>query len=365
MASSWTSTVNPAAAALSPYVPADPPGVRFRLDANEAPASMLAFLRPTLETALAHVEVSRYPDARGTELRHALGRWLGTDGERIVVGSGSDESISMLLTAFSRPREGRAKPVMLIPTPTFVMYRATALIHGFEVVEVPLDGAFQLDEGAMAAALDAHEPNIVFFASPNNPTAAAFDAGVFERLCARAPGTIVVLDEAYGPFSSRQPKRHGGEPENLVRMGTLSKIGLAALRIGWVEACPAVARLVDVVRHPFNTSATSQALAAAVLDAHGAELRTLACKLVAERERLAAAIAHSGVATVHPSDANFLWVEVAGSADALWKALVAEGVLVRSFAGKGGRLDRCLRITVGDAEANDAFIAAWAKVTRS
>jgi histidinol-phosphate aminotransferase len=365
MASSWTSTVNPAAAALSPYVPADPPGIRYRLDANEAPASMLAPLRETLAAALARVEVSRYPDARGVALRSALARWLGTEADRLVVGSGSDESISMLLTAFSKPREGRSKPVLIIPTPTFVMYRATALLHGFEVVEVPLDASFQLDEAAMAAAIDAHEPNLVFFASPNNPTAAVFDAGAMARLVARAPSTIVVLDEAYGAFSSRQPARHESDPENLVRMGTLSKIGLAALRVGWVEACPEVARLVDVVRHPFNTSATSQALAAEALDTHGPFLRTLACKLVAERERLAAAVVASGVAQVHPSDANFLWVEVAASAEELWKKLAREGVLVRSFAGKGGRLDRCLRVTVGDAEANDAFIAAWAKVTRS
>lgn len=365
MASRWTTAVNPAAAALSPYVPADPPGIRYRLDANEAPASLLLPIRETLVDALGRLEVSRYPDARATALRGALARWVGTEPERIVVGSGSDESIAMVLSSFSKPRGGRAKPVLVIPVPTFVMYRATALIQGFEVVEVPLDAAFQLDEDAMARAIEEHEANVVFLASPNNPTAAAFDAGVIARLAAAAPSTIVVLDEAYGPFSSRQPKRGEGEPENLVRMGTLSKIGLAALRIGWVEAAPAVARVVDVVRHPFNTSATSQALAAEVLDRHGAFLRALACKLVAERERLAAGIAVSGAAKVHASDANFLWIEVDGSVDALWRGLVEEGVLVRSFAGKGGRLDRCLRVTVGDAEANDAFLAAWAKVTRS
>ena len=365
MASSWTSTVNAAAAALSPYVPADPAGIRWRLDANEAPSSLLAPLREALVAALAQVEPSRYPDARALALRAALAGWLGTEAERLVVGSGSDESIAMVLMAFSERRPGRAKPVVLIPTPTFVMYRATALLNGYEVVEVPLDDAFQLDEIAMASALAALEPNVVFLASPNNPTAAAFDPAAIARLVTRAPSTIFVLDEAYGAFSTRQPARRADDPENLVRMGTLSKIGLAALRIGWVEASPRVARIVDVVRHPFNTSATSQALACAVLEKHGAFLRDLAASLVVERERLASAIAASGAARVHPSDANFLWIEVEASADTVWRRLVDEGVLVRCFAGKGGRLDRCLRVTVGDRDANDAFLAAWAKVTRS
>jgi histidinol-phosphate aminotransferase len=362
MAPPWSSAVNAAAAGLSPYVPADPPGVRYRLDANEAPATLLEALRPTLATALASVSSARYPDACGTALRASLARWLGSSPDRFVLGSGSDEIIAMLTTAFNRPRDGRARPVLAIPSPTFVMYRATALLHGFDVVEVPLDDAFALDEAAMRAAIAEHAPNLVFLASPNNPTAAAVDPEAVVRLAAFAPGTIVVLDEAYGPFSSRQPKRSAAEPENLVRMGTLSKIGLAALRVGWLEAAPSLARVVDVVRLPFNTSATSQALAAAVLDAHAPLLGQVACKLVAERERLAAALrAHGGV-TVYPSDANFLWIEVPGRAADVWAALVGEGVLVRSFAGKGGRLDRCLRVTVGDPEANDAFLAAWAKV---
>jgi histidinol-phosphate aminotransferase len=362
MASNWSSVVNPAAAALSPYVPADPPGVRYRLDANEAPPSMLAPLASTLARALAEVGPTRYPDACGTALRGTLAAWLGSTPDRFVLGAGSDESIAMLVTAFSRPREGRSKPVVLIPSPTFVMYRATALLHGFDVVEVPLDADFALDEAAMRQAIAAHAPNLVFLASPNNPTGAAVDPEAVARLAEGAPESIVVLDEAYGPFSSRRLARREGEPENLVRMGTLSKIGLAALRVGWVEAAPAVARIVDVVRLPFNTSATSQALAAAVLEEHAALLGQIACKLVAERERVAAALrAHGGV-RVHASDANFLWLELPGSAAEVWGALVAEGVLVRSFAGKGGRLDHCLRVTIGDVEANDAFLGAWAKV---
>jgi histidinol-phosphate aminotransferase len=362
MASTWTSVVNPAAAALSPYVPADPPGIRHRLDANEAPPSMLAPLAPTLARALERVSHTRYPDACATALRSALATWLGSSADRFVLGAGSDEIIAMLITAFSRPREGRAKPVVLIPTPTFVMYRATALLHGFEVVEVPLDAGFALDEAAMARAIAEHEPNLVFLASPNNPTGAAIDPGVLLRLAAAAPASVVVLDEAYGPFSSRRLARSEAEPENLVRMGTLSKIGLAALRVGWLEAAPAVARVVDVVRLPFNTSATSQALALAALEEHGALLGQIACKLVAERERVAAALREGGGVRVHTSDANFLWIEVPGGAAEVWSALVAEGVLVRSFAGKGGRLDHCLRVTIGDSEANDAFLAAWAKV---
>ena len=365
MAVSWTSAVNPAAAALSPYVPADPEGIVHRLDANEAPAELLEPVLAVLGRAVSGVMPSRYPDARATQLRSALATWAGSTPERIVVGSGSDELIAMLTVAFSQPKPGRAKPVLLIPSPTFVMYRANALIQGFDVVEVPLDTNFQVDEAAMLAAIDAHDPNLVFLASPNNPTGAVFDSGVFERLARRAPGAIVVLDEAYGPFSSKQPRRHDAEPENLVRLGTLSKIGLAALRVGWLDAAPAVVRVVDVVRSPFNTSATSQAVAVTVLAECTEYLRTMCCQVVAERERVAAALRAFGGATVHPSDANFLWVEVEGSAADVWRSLVADGVLVRSFAGKGGRLDHCLRITIGAPASNDAFLAAWRRLTKS
>jgi histidinol-phosphate aminotransferase len=365
MAVSWTSAVNPAAAALSPYVPADPEGIVHRLDANEAPAELLEPVRAAIVRAAASVTPSRYPDARATQLRHALAKWTGSTAERIVVGAGSDELIAMLAVAFSQPKPGRSKPVLLIPTPTFVMYRANGLIQGFDVVEVPLDAHFRVDEDAMNAAINAHDPNLIFLASPNNPTGAAFDVGLFERLARRAPGAIVVLDEAYGPFSSKQPRRHDAEPENLVRLGTLSKIGLAALRVGWLDAAPAVARVVDVVRSPFNTSATSQAIAVEVLAECTDYLRSMCCKLVAERERVAAALRALGAVTVHPSDANFLWLEVPGSAADAWQSLVADGVLVRSFSGKGGRLDHCLRVTIGAPASNDAFLAAWRRLTKS
>ena len=365
MALSWTSALNPAAASLSAYVPADPIGIVHRLDANEAPADLLGPVASVLARAAGAIVPSRYPDARATALREALARWTGSDPERLVVGSGSDELIAMLVTAFSKVKPGREKPVLLIPTPTFVMYRATGLLHGFDVVEVPLDANFGLDEAAMVAAVGSHDPNLIFLASPNNPTGAAFDAAAIERLARVAPSAIVVLDEAYGPFSARQPARSASDPENLVRLGTLSKIGLASLRIGWLDAAPSVARVVDVVRLPFNTSATSQLLAVAVLAECTDHLRDMCRTIVAERTRIGDAITRSGAAKVYPSDANFLWIEVPGPAADLWNALVAEGILVRSFAGKGGRLDHCLRITIGSPEANDAFLAAWSRVTRS
>ena len=361
MTNDWKSAVNPAAAQLTPYVPARLPGICHRLDANEAPAELLHPVQDVLARAAGLVGASNYPDARASALRESLATWTGASAENLVVGSGSDEIIAMVALAFSRPRPGagRAKPVMLLPTPTFVMYGITGSLHGFDVIEVPLNAAFELDETAMRAAIDEHSPNIIFLASPNNPTGAAFAPDAIERLARHASGSLVVLDEAYGPFSSRQLARSPSLPENLVRIGTLSKIGLASLRIGWLEASPAIARVVDCVRLPFNTSATSQAIASAVLAECTDHLRAMCTAIVLERDRVASALERAGGAIVHPSDANFLWLEVPGEAATVWKKLAGDGILVRNFAGNGGRLDHCLRVTIGAQAANDAFLAAW------
>lgn len=348
---------SPHLATLRPYVPADPPGIVHRLDANEAPPLESARLRDIARAAFERVALERYPDARAAVLRDSLGRWTGASPSDLVVGTGSDELIALLFEAWSRPPEGAAKPVVLLPAPTFVMYRVNAVIRGWDVVEVPAGPDWRLDLPAMLEACERHRPNLVFLATPNNPTGQCVSPAEVDAIARACPWGLVVVDEAYLAFSSAP--RAARSRDNIVRMGTVSKIGLAALRLGWIEAAAEVATAVDVARAPFNTSATSQAVVAALLDEGGSIIREHCAHVASERARVAAALSSIGGVKVHPSEANFLWVEPRQSCASVWESLVSKGVLVRSFASHPGRIASGLRVSIGSRAASDALLEAW------
>jgi histidinol-phosphate aminotransferase len=309
-----------------------------------------------LSSALAGVALHRYPDARATELLQALSRWSGAPAGALVAGTGSDELLGLLFDAWGEPGVGRERPVAVIPAPSFVMYRRRALLRGWDVVEVPLGADFELDAGALWDACERWSPNLVFLASPNNPTGRPVPPAAVLGACARTPHGLVVLDEAYGDFSGA-PRLPRPSPDNLVRVGTLSKVGLAALRVGWAEAAPHVHAALEAVRAPFNVAGPSQVAAAAVLNGLSVELRAHVQDCVARRDLLAEALASEGCARVTPSEANFLWVQPVQPAAAVHAGLLARGIRVAHLPGAatGG----CLRVTVGTARENAALLEAW------
>jgi histidinol-phosphate aminotransferase len=343
---------------LKPYVPAEPAGIVHRLDANEAPAWPHGELRRIAHEALDAVALERYPDARARALKSSLARFVGGEEASLVVGTGSDELIALLFEAWSRPAPGAERPVLVIPSPTFVMYRLNAQLRGWDVVEVPSLPDWRPDVPALLEACARHRPNLVFLATPNNPTGLCLAPRDCEAIARAAPHGLVVADEAYVAFSSAPRVRAMAAP-NLVRMGTLSKIGLAALRVGWVEAAPDVVHALDSARAPFNTSGVSQAIAAAVLERGAEAIRGHCAAVVAERSRVAARMATVGGAEVHAGEANFLWVVPERAPGEAWQALVDQGVLVRAFTSYGGAVARGLRVSVGAREANDALLEAW------
>lgn len=345
-------------AELAAYTPASHAGVRVRLDANEAPAPASGELRDTVLRAVSRVALERYPDARALELKEAIAARTGAPLASLVVGSGSDELIALLATALARPRGRTPQATVVMPTPTFVMYGVTARAHGLRPVGVPLDAAWDLDLGAMTRAVERCEPNVVFVASPNNPTGNRVSQERLEALVTTAEDALVVLDEAYVDYTARGSLRALRERfPNLAVLRTLSKVGLAGLRVGWLEADEAVAAALDKARQPFNVSATSQAAAAAVLrDAWGA-VRAHVDGVVAERERVARAIARLAGVRASPSEANFLWLKTEAPAASVHAALLARGVLVRSFQAAA----KCLRVTIGTRVENDAMLAALAE----
>lgn len=331
-----------------------------RLDGNEAPPLLSADAAAELARAMIPEAWSRYPDARATALRKAIADHCGASPDEILVGTGSDEVIALLLTALDRPRGKSRAPTVLTPSPTFVMYRLSARARGFKVVEVPLDAGWDLDVNGMRTAVQIMQPNVIFVATPNNPTSNLVSLDRLEALIAAAPDSLVVVDEAYVDFAPRAQLHLRAQHPNVAILRTLSKIGFAALRVGWLIAPAELVREIDKARQPYNVPEPSQRGATFVLRELGAEVGRMRDAVIAERTRLAAALAQHGFA-VTSSDANFVWAEAPRPAGELCEALAARGVLVKSFHAAGGRLARRVRITVGLPSENDRLLEEIAR----
>ena len=363
----WASLLRPELAELAAYKTVDAPGARVRLDANEAPAPTSRAVHDAVLRAVERSALHRYPDGRMRELRARIAERTGARPDELLVGTGSDEIIAILLTALARPRERSPRApcaTVLAPTPTFVMYRINARARGMHPVEVPLDSRWDLDVRAMERAIEMTRPNVVFIASPNNPTANRMSDDRLASVIEAASDSLVVVDEAYADFAGRSLRSWRERYPWLAIMRTLSKVGLAALRVGWLEADEALVRELDKVRQPYNVSATSQAAAAAVLSEAWEDVSRHVAAVVQERDRVASALRGLVGVDVPAADANFLWVGTPAPAERVHEGLLARGVLVKTFHSSGGRLADRLRVTVGSREENDAFLEAFAQVLR-
>lgn len=346
------------------HVP-QPPLVRAKLDANELPYALPDELRARLGAALAEVALERYPDPNARELRALLASQLGVAGDQIVFGNGSDETIGMLVAAFAEPRKphehgvGRARPAaILYPTPTFVYYKLAAVARGVEAIEVPLDTRMNLDEAAVERAIETHRPSVVFLALPNNPTGTLWRMDFALELAARHRDVAVVSDEAYFAYSGTTNLPHLAAHPNLIVMRTLSKVGMAGVRVGYTVSSPALAALLEKVRPPYNVSSLDQRAALFLLREAGEWCAQRAADVVAERAKLVAALAPLSRVELFDTAANLVLVRFgAGRATQIWQGLADRGLLVRNF-DKPGPLEGCLRITVGTPQENAWLIEA-------
>ncbi|MFW5875228.1 MAG: histidinol-phosphate transaminase [Myxococcota bacterium] len=338
-------------------VPPEAPPVK--LDANESPWPLPPESREQLARTLAAVDLHRYPDPRASALREALCARIGGRPDELILGSGSDEIIALLMTTLGRPPGGRSRAAVLYPEPTFVMFGLGARVHGLDPVPVPLGAQWQLDLPAMLGAVEREQPNLIFLASPNNPTGNAFDEASLRALVESAPGSLVVIDEAYAPFSGRTFGAWRARHPNLAVLGTLSKIGFAAARVGWIRMHPELAQEVDKARQPFNLNTLSQETARLALTELWPTLEDQIAAVVRERARLARALAEVPGLRVWPSDANFLLVQVReGDAGELARALRERHVGVRHFGEAHGPLAGHVRITVGTPQENRRLLDA-------
>ncbi|HEY8606977.1 MAG TPA: histidinol-phosphate transaminase [Noviherbaspirillum sp.] len=352
--------IRPEIRALAAYHVPDSEGY-VKLDAMENPYQLPPALREELGRRLADVAMNRYPVPSYARLKAGLQAGFGVPaGYGLTLGNGSDELISMVSVACAKPGAR-----VLAPLPGFVMYAMSAKFAGLEFVGVPLKPDFSLDKQAMLAAIAEHRPAITYLAYPNNPTGNLFDSADMDDII-RAVGDsgIVVVDEAYQPFAQASYMPRLAEFPNLVVMRTVSKLGLAGIRLGYMSASDALLTEFEKVRPPYNVNVLSQAAAEFVLD-HVAVLDAQAAQLREQRGLLAQSLAVLPGVTVFPSAANFLLVRIgvaeapAARSDAVFAGLLAHKVLVKNVGKMHPLLHNCLRVTVSTPEENTIFLDAF------
>ncbi|MEJ8837963.1 histidinol-phosphate transaminase [Ramlibacter sp. AN1133] len=321
-----------------------------KLDAMENPHRLPLALQKELGERLAAIALNRYPGERIADLRRALARHAQLPaGCALMLGNGSDELISLLALACDVPGA-----TILAPLPGFVMYEMSAKLQGLKFVGVDLTPDLELDEKAMLDAIALHQPAIVYIAYPNNPTANLWNDATIENIVEAAPG-LVVIDEAYQPFSSRSYLERLTKHEHVLLMRTLSKFGLAGVRIGYMMGRSELIDQIDKVRPPYNVSVLNAEAALFALE-HEDVFAAQAADLKRERGRLQQALAEMGVKS-WPSDANMILVRVPDPGRS-FEGMKARKVLVKNVSRMHPLLAGCLRLTVGTAEENTQMLAA-------
>ena len=324
-----------------------------KLDAMENPFALPPELQRALGERLARVAINRYPVGK-PELCAMLARHFDVPaGCSVMVGNGSDELIDLLSVACNVPGA-----TVLAPLPGFVLYELSARLRGLRFAGVPLTARFELDEAAMLEAIARERPSLTYIAYPNNPTGNLYDERSVEAIvdAVGAQDGLVVFDEAYQPFSSRTwMQRMAAHPHVLV-MRTLSKFGLAGVRLGYMAGAAKLIEQIDKVSPPYNVSALNAEAALFALE-HADVFAAQAATLRAERERLSAALAALPGVTPFPSEANMILVRVPDSKRA-FEGMKARRVLVKHIAGLHPLLANCLRLTVGTPDENTLMIDA-------
>lgn len=349
--------IRPEILALSAYhVP--PATGMIKLDAMENPYTLPSALQDEIAELTAHAPINRYPDPSAVELKATLREALAVpDGMDIMLGNGSDEIIQIIAMAAAKPGA-----VLMSVEPAFVMFRMIATFANMGYVGIPLSTDFSIDLDAMLAGIEKHKPTVIFLAYPNNPTGNLFDADAILRIIEASPG-IVVVDEAYHAFADASLIDKLTQHPNLLLMRTLSKLGLAGLRLGLLIGRPEWLIQLEKLRLPYNVGIMTQLVAKAVLR-HPELLLEQAAAIKAERsimnKRLAAI---DGVEVFH-SDANFMLLRVNG-AKQIFQTLKKRGILIKNLDGAHPLLADCLRVTVGTIDENAQFCHAFHDIVKN
>lgn len=332
----------------------DTTSCHIKMDAMESPFTIPPLFKEKLSEEMKKVPLNRYPEPGAPVIRKTFAKHYGVDTDMIMVGNGSDELIQTLCTALID-----SSSAVIVPVPTFVMYRIIAINTGRTVIEVPLDGAFDLDIEAMLTQTATKSPVLIFLSYPNNPTGNCFSRDKIKTIIEKSQG-IVVIDEAYGSFSGNTLVPWLKKYDNLVILKTLSKVGLAAMRIGFLIGAPHLIHELDKVRLPYNINSLSQVAAGFYFD-HVDLFLNQTKELIKSREELFNALRKFDGIKPFPSKANFIFFSCDLDTDSVYRGLIQEGVLIKNL-NSPGVLRNCMRVTVGTREENEEFLKALKRV---
>ncbi len=331
----------------------------IKLDAMENPFGFPAHLRAALTDSLNQVALNRYPRPAYEELKYKLRQTYGIPTQaKIIVGNGSDELIDIISKAVAK--EGAS---ILAPEPGFVMYRGSAMQAQVRYLPIPLNAHdFSLDMPAMRAAIAQHKPAVVYLAYPNNPTGNCFSDAEISEILSIAPG-LVVLDEAYQPFAIDTWMNRLDQYPNMIVMRTVSKWGLAGIRLGYMAGAASWMDQLEKLRPPYNVNVLTEAVALFCLN-HESAFTEQTQVLRAERSAMFQALQtlagqREGLQPFE-SKANFILTRFANAADTL-AALKMDRILVKNVSGQHPLLTNCLRLTIGAPEENKALLASLSK----
>jgi histidinol-phosphate aminotransferase len=338
--------------AMSAYHVANAKGL-IKLDAMENPYNWPEDIKAQWLAVLKDCPLNRYPDPEARQLLETL-RLRDQISKQfdVLLGNGSDEIILLLLMALNPGAS------VLAADPGFVMYKQLSQSLGLNFKGIPLlDGSFELDVSAMLAAIEQYQPAIIFLAYPNNPTGNLFNEQSIHAIIKAAPG-LVVIDEAYAPFADASFLDKLGQYNNLLVMRTLSKLGLAGLRLGYIVGHPAIIGELNKIRLPYNINSLTQLSADFALSNNALfDLQTQ--KICAERALVLNELGKLQGLTVYPSAANFILFKTPeNQATRIFESIKSQGVLIKNLSSQGGLLADCLRGTIGQPEENTAFLTA-------
>ena len=348
--------IRPVIKKINAYHVADASGL-IKLDAMENPYQLSTGLKAALQKRLDGAELNRYPDPSASKLRARLRTVMQVPKNKsIVLGNGSDELIQMLAMAVAN-HDGNKDACLMSFDPGFVMYKMISDFVDIQYHGIPLTEDFSIDMVETRKAIEKHQPAIIFIAYPNNPSANCYNEKYIEEIITIAPG-MVVLDEAYHPFAQTSFMGRLDDFDNLLVMRTVSKMGLAGLRLGLLCGHPDIINEIDKIRLPYNINVLTQVCAEFVLE-ESAELEQQAKLIRDEREVLLQEMAAISGLQVFPSQANFILFRVLDKkANDVFENIKRSGVLIKNMRADAGLLANCLRVTVGTPDENRTFVGA-------
>jgi histidinol-phosphate aminotransferase len=348
MPNSLDQVIRPEILRLLPYHVPSSSGM-IKLDAMENPYSLPETLREEIAQLVTTISANRYPDSNSVSLKASLRETMGIPmGMDIMLGNGSDEIIQIIALSLAKPGA-----VLMSVEPAFAMFRMIATYAGMEYIGIPLKANFSLDLDLMLTAIAKYQPAVIFIAYPNNPTGNLFDAEAVSSIIESAPG-VVVVDEAYHAFADASFMDKLSEHPNLLLMRTLSKLGLAGLRLGLLTGRSEWLIQLEKVRLPYNVGVLTQEVVRKILQ-HPNILQQQADAIKAERVVMSKYLNVSDGVKAFPSDANFILFRVS-KASQVFSELKKRNILIKNLDGSHPLLKNCLRVTIGTPDENKQFL---------